>query len=158
MRKTLLLFVVLALVGAGSMGQGEWQLVNPLPTGQDFYGQFFLDANTGYLVGINGNIFKTGDGGNTWNSLESGTTETLLSVCFPDASTGYASGEHGTILKTTNGGLAWESLSSGTDAYLSSVDFPEPNTGYAVGYGGTILKTTDGGASWASQSSGTPQW
>ncbi len=62
------------------------------------------DANTCYAVGRNGNITKTTDGGISWNTQPSGTTQTLNKVFFTDINTGYVVGESGTVLKTTNGG------------------------------------------------------
>jgi hypothetical protein len=60
-------------------------------------------------VGDAGKIFKTTDGGATWDTLISGTTHGLLSVHFPvNALTGYAVGRGGTILKTTDGGVGVE--------------------------------------------------
>jgi len=52
---------------------------------------------------------KTTDGGTTWITRNSGTTENLSSVNFPDSNTGYAVGGNswdplGIIRKTINGG------------------------------------------------------
>jgi len=107
---------------------------------------FFIDANTGYAVGENGESIKTIDGGLTWNNLE--TTGYLSSVYFTDANTGYAVGENywgGSILKTIDGGTTWTTLSIGKFEGLNSVYFTDANTGYAVGKGGTILKTINTG-------------
>ena len=68
----------------------------------------------GYIVGTNGAILKTTNGGTHWTILSSGTTKWLESVCFTDANTGYTVGYDGIILKTTNGGTNWVALSSGT--------------------------------------------
>lgn len=64
---------------------------------------YFTDENTGYVVG--GTIFKTSDGGITWENQTSGNSINLTSVFFTNADTGYVVGGGGTILKTTNGGL-----------------------------------------------------
>jgi hypothetical protein len=65
---------------------------------------YFCDENTGYIVGRNGTILKTVNGGDNWDELPSGTYYDFRSVYFTDANTGYAVGAAGTILKTTNGG------------------------------------------------------
>lgn len=119
---------------------------------------FPVDANTGWVVGGSGlscALFKTTDGGATWDWLDI-SSGILLGVDFPlDTLTGYVVGVGGTIQKTTDGGSHWNSQSSGTSRRLFSVDFPgNAMTGYAVGDTGTIRKTTDGGATWVSQTSG----
>jgi len=102
----------------------------------------------------------TTNGGVSWASQSSGTTNVLESVDFPvDAQTGYIVGWGGIILRTTNGGASWNNLPSGTANDLYSVHFPlNAQTGYAVGGSGIILKTTNGGANWVFQTSGTTNY
>lgn len=121
----------------------------------DLYGVSFSDARTGTVVGGEGTIFRTTDGGETWQSQSSGTTESLWAVDFADTSTGTAVGNEGTILRTTDGGATWGSQSSGTTVSLRAVALSDTRTGTVVGREGTILRTTDGGGTWQSQSSGT---
>ena len=64
----------------------------------------FVDAMTGWAVGVNGTILKTSNGGTTWASQFSGTFEPLRSVHFFDGQVGWAAGSKGTILATINGG------------------------------------------------------
>lgn len=71
------------------------------------YGIDFPISNTGmigYAVGEGGQIYKTIDGGISWQTLTSGISEALRDVAFFDLSTGYAVGNHGVILKTDTGG------------------------------------------------------
>ena len=51
-----------------------------------------------------GTILRTTNGGTTWTSQSSGTTNYLYGVSFTDANTGTAVGWNGTIIRTTNGG------------------------------------------------------
>lgn len=67
-------------------------------------GVFFSDAATGTVVGGRGAILRTTDGGNSWLSQSSGTSNFLLGVAFLDAHTGIAVGYGGTILRTNTGG------------------------------------------------------
>jgi len=71
---------------------------------------FFTDDNTGYCTGFNpntymGTIFKTTNGGNTWDSLLISMGAPYV-VFFTDASTGYV-GSYGSVLKTTDAGSTW---------------------------------------------------
>jgi hypothetical protein len=102
---------------------------------------FFTDVNTGYAVGTAGKIIKTTDGGQTWVSQTSGTTQTLFSVYFINSTTGYASGNSGTILKTTDSGVTWTPEVSGTTADLYFIHFVNGSAGFTSGTGGTIRRT-----------------
>ena len=51
-----------------------------------------------------GTILRTTDGGATWVSQASGTTNLLRGVSFTDEHTGTVVGDWGTILRTTDGG------------------------------------------------------
>jgi photosystem II stability/assembly factor-like uncharacterized protein len=95
----------------------------------------------------NGTILRTTDGGNTWVSQTSGTTNALFSVSFTDVNHGTAVGDYGTILRTTNGGASWVSQTSGTTNALNSVSFTDANRGTAVSWYGIILRTNR----WRSQ-------
>src|SRR5438270_11745259 len=136
-------------------GSSSWHWQNPLPQGNNLRGASFVDANTGTVVGENGTIVRTTDGGNTWTIQASGTTQTLWAVSFTDANHGTAVGEAGTIVGTTDGGDHWVTQPSGTTFQLRGVSYSDTNNGAAVGDSGTILRTTDGGNTWDPQSSGT---
>ncbi len=119
------------------------------------YAATFVDANTGTVVGDNGTILHTTDGGSTWAPQSSGTTRVLFGVSFADASTGTVVGDDGIILRTTDGGSTWTAQRSGTTSPLYAVSLADASSGTAVGGDGTILHTTDGGSTWTAQSSGT---
>ncbi|MBK6347308.1 MAG: T9SS type A sorting domain-containing protein [Bacteroidales bacterium] len=113
------------------------------------------------MVGDNGIILRTTNGGTTWVPQNSGTTFRLLSVSFTGPNLGTVTGENGTILRTINGGSTWTAQSAGISADLRSVSFSGINNGMIVGDRWTgsaiscvILNTTDGGASWTIQADG----
>ena len=126
-------------------------------------GVFFLDSNRGWVVGANGTILHSSDGGDTWTAQDSGTSRDLHRVTFVDCNTGWAVGAGGTILHTIDGGATWTAQDSGTTDSLSGVSFVSACTGWAVGPAGDctdcfgpVLYTTDGGATWARQNPGVP--
>ena len=57
----------------------------------------FLDANNGIIVGGDGFILKTTDGGATWDQATSGTIEHLEDIFSPNGIS-WVVGDHGTIL------------------------------------------------------------
>ena len=97
----------------------QWTNQNPVPDGNDLWSTFFVDDNTGWIVGSGGFITKTTNAGNEWIEQNSGTTSTLKSVQFINQNTGWICGEGGLILKTTDGGLNWVSLSEWNNRTLS---------------------------------------
>ena len=125
----------------------------------------FLDDQLGYIVGSDGTILKTTDGGSNWATQISPYNHHLESVFFIDDQIGFAVGGksypgnwiEGTILKTSDGGVNWNQILGGTIQF-SSVYFVDSATGWVVGQGGTILKTTNCGNSWSSQQSGTLEY
>lgn len=106
----------------------------------------FVSINIGYIVGNNGTMLKTTDGGNTWNPLSVGSFENLTSVCFLDNEIGFVSGV-GFVLKTNDGGITWETLDLNITS-SSEIYFIDNLIGF-IGTANKIYKTTDGGDNWA---------
>ncbi|MES2559124.1 MAG: YCF48-related protein [Bacteroidota bacterium] len=132
----------------------NWSEIN-FPFHGYFHDVFFLSPTTGFIVGDHGCIFKTVNGGNTWDSIPSGTRSILMSVSFTDSLHGLAVGgtfTNSIILKTANGGSSWTTVPiQDTTGFLQSIHFPSPLIGYIVGWKGEIFKTTDGGDHWNKQ-------
>lgn len=101
----------------------------------------YLNNNwSGWVVGNNGTILKTINGGEAWTAQPSGTTANLRDVHFVNANRGWVVGDGGVILTTTDGGATWTPEASGVTVNLRGVFFVNENTGIAVGDNGTILK------------------
>ena len=105
----------------------------------------FLDYQTGWLCGAEGQIVKTVNGGLTWQNLQSSTSEYLRDIYFVNYNIGWCVGHNGTILYTNNGGNSWSSQMSNTSKILRAVQFINGQVGWVVGENGVILKTTNGG-------------
>src|SRR5262249_38284658 len=127
------------------------------------------------VVGSQGIILRSTDGGETWTPQSSGTQVGLGDVSFVDANTGTAVGGQ-TILRTTDGGETWKRHSipaipppmgcSGLGPpALTGVSFANADLGLAVGicpagpYPYTnhlVFRTTDGGDTWTQVVGGYP--
>lgn len=105
-------------------------------------------TTTGYVVGDNGTILKTTNGGTEWVAQNSGTTVKLNGISAVTATSAWAVGNNGTILRTTDGGTTWVQLNSGTTVNLNAVFFRDTQVGWVVGDGGLTLRTLNGGNSW----------
>jgi photosystem II stability/assembly factor-like uncharacterized protein len=127
----------------------------------------FLDANTGFVVGFNGAIFKTTDRGETWQKKDSNTNLHLYSVSFVDLQKGFIAGHamncidgdcgRGAIFLTTaDGGESWtkrffpeyigfEDIHFFDDMHgIAMITIPAPmsTSDYIIG------RTENGGQSW----------
>ena len=130
--------------------------------GNYFYDIYFINSDTGWVVGQYGNIlygsiYKTTDGGNTWNHKTSGTDKTLYKVHFVDYYNGWIIGSEGTILHSNTAGSSWGHQVSGLNVYsesLQDIHFLNEEVGWIVGCVGLMcdssimLYTLDGGYHW----------
>lgn len=123
---------------ADSHGNSYWDLVSSFPGALN--GIYFGDTLNGTVVGIMGNIWRTTDGGATWNQQASGVSENLNNVIYISPTEGYIAGHGGTILHTTNSGVSWLREDCGTIVNLNKIFFSGPDHGWVVGDSGTILK------------------
>jgi photosystem II stability/assembly factor-like uncharacterized protein len=111
----------------------------------------FADANNGWVVGWDGAIYHTSDGGNSWIEQNSGTSEDLLAVDFVTAYSGMAAGKHGTVLKAIHGGNIWIDKSIPTNLHFFAVHRRYGGRAWVAGEEGNIWKTTDYGDNWILQ-------
>lgn len=108
----------------------------------------FIDQHTGF-AGTNKQLYKTIDGGQSWDVIDRFNIKNIYKIKFVNHSTGFATSTLGTIYKTTNSGLNWfkNQFPQSTNV-IYDIDMVDQNTGYACGNGGLILKTTDSGNNW----------
>lgn len=153
MKKNLLLLAALfIIVCVKSNSQPYGWFTQSSGTASNLFDVHFINSNTGIVVGQDGVVLRTTNGGTNWSSMASGTPNHLFGVFFVNASTGFISGDVGLILKSTNGGASWFAQNSGQNVQLTSVSFRDANTGYAVGWYGTFIRTTNGGVTWTKYS------
>ena len=112
----------------------------------------FTNSSIGYAgssVGSAGTIYKTADGGQTWNVQLSGAERGINSFFFINDSVGYAAAGYnnsGVIYKTSTAGKYWEPQpTSLKGASRLSIFFINDSTGISVGENGTMIKTTNQG-------------
>ncbi len=135
---------------------GQWNLIYQDTTYAHMEMQF-LNPDTGFIVGINmtngtgGSIFKTNDGGNSWNILN--TSAGNFTVKFPTTNVGYTGGHDGSVLKTVDMGNTWNDMPSWCCNDYSNSYFFNNDTGFVVWWGGEIVKTINGSNSWTMDTS-----
>jgi photosystem II stability/assembly factor-like uncharacterized protein len=141
----------------------NWTVIIPAPNSTaDFYSLDMIDENTGYVCGTKSAVYKTTNGGASWDSLVIPNMPaglTLSDVDFVNAQTGwifsrYLTGYDSTIYKTTNGGANWfkqklnTSVSSENSVF--SACMVDENKGWLLNSKPRPWKTTNGGTNWDS--------
>src|SRR5690554_4084392 len=74
-----------------------------------------LSESLGYLAGHVGDrsyLYKTLDGGKTWNRITNLLASDLKKIKMLDSQFGIAIGEFGTVLKTKDGGTSWDMITT----------------------------------------------
>ncbi|MEL6821735.1 MAG: YCF48-related protein, partial [Calditrichota bacterium] len=85
----------------------DWQWQDPIPSKLSRNGTFFLNSQQGWIVGNEGEIWHTYDGGTNWERRPLPSEANLWTVEFLDAQTGFVAGHTNKMFKTLNGGLIW---------------------------------------------------
>lgn len=112
---------------------------------------YFYDDQTGFILGLDGTIFKTIDGGITWDSVHTGITDYLYDIFFINENIGWLCADW-SLYKTTNGGISWFKIQ---EFAPFEIYFADENRGWVFTMGnvfsGHIRYTTDGGINWTFQ-------
>lgn len=125
----------------------------------------FLDvyqasAQEGIAVGAYGLIFKTKDGGETWENYGDriGNTDRfhLNAIAAIPGGTVLVVGESGVMFRSTDEGESWETLESPYDgSYFGLTATGEENVVLAYGLRGNLFRSEDAGLTWAQIDTGS---
>ncbi|MFM2337312.1 MAG: hypothetical protein RL115_505 [Bacteroidota bacterium] len=129
-------------------------------TAQTFRNIEFPTRLVGYVSGSRDTVWKTTDGGVTWNKLPVPTPGVTPQISYTDmfaldANTVFLVGQgfpRKAVFRTTDGGTTWQDITSNILSIFpvgnfNSVVFHDINNGY-VGCAGGFLVTNNGGSSW----------
>jgi photosystem II stability/assembly factor-like uncharacterized protein len=104
-----------------SVGDSVWQFASNLQG--NVLAFHMVTDSSGYAVNSDGLIHNTTNGGSSWSSQQSPSTDALYGVHFINSQKGMAVGSGGRMLRTTTGGI----LVSNTKSILNSEMFLYPN-------------------------------
>jgi len=122
---------------------------------------YFVDADTGFVVGEDGIVLRTTDGGENWDIRKMDSyigfylddIFRFTEITFTDKQTGWIIGESyygNQIYKTTDCGITWLWNTMATKPNVNSLKdicFIDTRTGFITGET-VFLKTTNGGNTW----------
>jgi hypothetical protein len=99
-------------------------------------------------------LYKTSNGGSTWQQVTTVPTGEIRYVDFINTSKGWANityAGQNYFYYTSNGGTNWTQKPIASNPFLSGVakmQFTNDSTGFAIGYAYNTFKTTDSGKVW----------
>lgn len=108
---------------------------------------YCITENIVVVVGDNGTILKTTDGGANWVEKSSGTIESLNIVRFASQNVGYTINYSGNLYKTINGGESWNAISSILVSNIFDLSCVNENIFYSTS-NNNLYKTINGGVSF----------
>ncbi|HLX12964.1 MAG TPA: YCF48-related protein, partial [Bacteroidota bacterium] len=140
---------------SASFGQGtSWQMVSPLPQGNNLNAIEAVNGDTLVAVGDYGTIIRSSNAGATWlvEANVDADTDSYWAVQFMSPTTGWAAGDDGIVLRTSDGGITWTDLEFPYYNSVYGMSFTSSTTGWICGGQGLLMKTTDAGTTWVDQS------
>ena len=135
-----LVVVCAAVAGAEPINLGEVR--------QNLFASCFPTDHEGWMVGELGRIFRTEDGGASWQRQDAGTKRPFLAMTCLDAKTAWIAGKEGIVYATRDGGATWTLLKTGSNRHVFALEFANGQRGHGAGDFGTMVHTEDGGATW----------
>ncbi len=116
---------------------------------------FFLDGvalgESIVLVGEQGILCKSGDGGRSWTKKHIANKKTLTSIAFNKKNIGILVGHSGTLLRSVDGGKSFKFIKNNfLDSHhtLLKVKWINENSVVAIGSFGLFIQSDDQGKSW----------
>ncbi|MBI5256719.1 MAG: PKD domain-containing protein [Burkholderiales bacterium] len=131
-----------------------WCWQSPLPFASDVRAVSFADARHAWASGEAGALWRTVDGGLSWQRLAAPMPEGIRLLRFLDARTGWAVGYHSTrLMRTADGGVSWQAIGEVPMGRVDTLEVLEGGaTLVASGMLAPLTPTTavspDGGRSW----------
>jgi photosystem II stability/assembly factor-like uncharacterized protein/AcrR family transcriptional regulator len=118
---------------------------------QNLFGACFANERDGWMVGELGRIFRTRDGGASWERQDAGTKRPFLAVECIDADTAWIAGKEGIVYGTRDGGRSWQPATTGASRHVFTLQFANRERGHGAGDYGAMIHTEDGGRTWTTQ-------
>lgn len=124
-----------------------------IPTDRDLHDAAFADDANGWVGADGGIVYRTVDGGETWDPVDTGLEDPVVALSRPTPDVGYAASGSQGLARTTDGGETWTVVQDGgMIGPLHDVAFADASHGYRTGmnglYRGFLQVSDDGGATW----------
>ena len=137
----------------------QWVSQNPYPYSGYLNDIAFRNEQEGWIVGQDGVILKTSDGGILWEIASWDPEMSYYTIEFISEQAGFIGGydrnkETGFLARTMDGGNSWtRDDTTFHNYYPRDIFFSSPETGWIGARDGVVYKTYDSGHTWDSISS-----
>lgn len=120
----------------------------------DLYAATAVGTDHLWAAGYFGAIYRTRDGGESWQKLDSLTEKSIYAISFADNRHGWATGRRGFVIHTTDGGDTWkrQELPRKPARHIFAIHALDQNRVWAVGDWGGRYYSADGGETWRDRS------
>jgi photosystem II stability/assembly factor-like uncharacterized protein len=147
-------YLILLFFTSFFFGQTTWSETNISQSVSRYDDVFFLNENLGWAAdGYGATVYKTQDGGNTWDLQFELPQNYFRNIEFLNENIGFLGTLNGGFFKTTDGGTTWNTVVlPGANSAICGLDAVGSSTIYGCGaYFGPayIIKSTDSGATWS---------
>jgi photosystem II stability/assembly factor-like uncharacterized protein len=144
-------FVVLGTTDGGS----TWNHIPNEPagvTGEAGWNNSFWwsDPRHGWFGTNVSHIWRTADGGATWQNASSGGASSYA-LAFRDSLVGVAGHDNGFVVRSADGGLSWSGISFPSTATVTALAFAPQQPMAWASTATELLRSSDNGVSWTTQ-------
>ncbi len=153
MRKNTLA-ILFSFICTLSFGQAEWRVLENAPSGLGRFDDiFFITNDIGWAAnGPSGQVYKTTDGGESWDFQFEVSGSYFRNIEFLDENVGFLGTLDGNFYKTVDGGENWNTVTiTPNPPAICGMDAVNTTTIYGCGAyfsPAFIIKSVDGGETW----------
>ena len=130
--------------------KNTWYLISEKNSDKIINRIFFANTYVGWMIGNEGIVLSSRDGGSTWKVQNSHTKNNLRGIYFIDEKNGWISGDKNTLLYTLNSGEEWQQIDVYDDTTKINTDifFIDTQIGWLLTNTGNLYQTTNAGNLW----------
>ena len=148
MRKLYFLVILFSFLQLKAVAQNGWKLVHTFS--QEISSVFFKDSLNGFAFPAPSGIYKTTDGGTSWNIFKiANLNSDIVKIIKTSNNFLIGIGSGGTIIKSSDFGSNWEIKIVDTLDNLTSICSTIDGKLFASSTGKNLYKSTDDGDSWS---------
>jgi photosystem II stability/assembly factor-like uncharacterized protein len=127
-----------------------WETAAPTPVDVSLTAITFLNEKLGWVVGYDGVILKTTDGGMSWIIVREPSVNALplFAVWFKDENIGLAVGADSTVYRSVDGGAHWNLTKIEAQSHLYDIVQTPDGLVWITGDNNALLLSADLGIHW----------
>lgn len=126
------------LFAASGNGGASWKEEAIVEGRQKVRDIFFVSNSVGFVLLSQSRLYRTVDGGETWDKIQLKSNTNARKVHFINEKVGFVIGLKGAILMSTNGGAKWKNYPIEHGVSINGISFVDHQTGFVAGSGGNV--------------------